>query len=117
MRRVCNQRDRVVGQLCCAVCGHQKMMLWPVCIAGSIKTFQGPENLGPRRRGVHAIAEPGKCTRELLSRLPRPDGGLQRRQVSPENLGNWVSPGLRPLGSPLEGDHDHLCGQGLFSKL
>ena len=48
---------------------------------------------------------------------PRLDDGLQRRQVSPDNPGNRVSPRLGPLGPPLEGDHDEVCGRGLCSKL
>ena len=39
-------------------------------IAGTKQTFQCTTQLSRRRRGVHAIPELGKCTRELPSRPP-----------------------------------------------
>ena len=113
LRHVRHQCHRAVAKLSLVVGGHQAVMPWPVLTAGPIQPLQGNVHVGRWRGGVRAILEPRKRTRELSSCLPLPNGSLQSWQVPPKDAGNRVPPGLRPLGSPLEGDHDHVGGQGL----
>ena len=67
--------------------------------------------------GVRAIPEPRKRPRELPSYPALPNGGLQSRQVPPEDPSNRVLPGLWPLSLPLEGNHNHVSDRGLRREL
>ena len=81
-----------------------------------MQPLQGTAHLGRWRGGVPTIPEPWKRTRELPFCLPSLDGSLRSRRVTREDPSNWVPPGLRPLGTPLEGGYDHVGGQGRRSE-